>query len=230
MTEIFFSAALYLQQGLLQLLELRVGQLLFFGAVPFVLFALTLLFEVRARFAFLLALLFAALPFVLRWAVFGDIENDALPILKNGALVSGAAASLGFLVLALLLLLSALPQFRIRGLCKSAAFYVFALAALLIVATSSVNIGAYEVTSGPFASAGSQSAQWIGQLIGLGLFFFLANLLPAAIGGAIPLAGRGKPVHMLVSLAAAGAAGWFLFWNFNRFQDGLRMLGASPAL
>ena len=46
--EILFAALESLQAGLQEAAALRTGKLLVFGAIPFILYALTLLFELRA--------------------------------------------------------------------------------------------------------------------------------------------------------------------------------------
>lgn len=223
--EIFFTALNALQLGLQELLRPQAGQLLVFGAAPFVLYAMTLLFEVRAFATLLLAILLGGLPYALRAAIGG---SETEPFFANPDLIPGGMAAAGFALVMLLALVSALPPFRMRGRCRSFAFYLFALGMLLVILVACLDIAGYDATGGPFADASLGAG--LGSLIGLAVFVLLISLVPALVGGLVPIAGGAKPVHMLFSLAAAAIAGWFLFTSVARVQAGIQIIGESPAL
>ncbi len=223
--EILFGALDSLLTGLRALIAPGPGELLVFGAVPFVLYAMTLLFEVRALSIAILAIVLGGLPFGLRLAIGGAGTE---PFFANPDLVPGILAAAGFALVMLLSLVSALPPFRVRGHCRSFAFYLFALGMALVILVACLDIAGYDATGGPFADASFGAG--LGALIGLAAFILLISLVPAVIGAIVPIAGAAKPVHMLFSVAAAGVAGWFLFMSVGRVQTGLAMIEQSPAL
>ena len=97
--EILFGALDSFLTGLRALIAPGPGELLLFGAVPFILYAMTLLFEVRALSIAILAIVLGGLPFGLRLAI-GGARTE--PFFANPELVPGILAAAGFALVMLL--------------------------------------------------------------------------------------------------------------------------------
>ena len=182
-----------------------------------------LLFELHALVVTIMAIVLGGLPFAVRVGIGGGE-----PFFANPDLVPGGLGVAGFALIILLSLMNVLSPMRIRGRCKSFAFYLFALGTTLVILVACLDIAGYNATGGLFANASFGAG--LGPLIGLAVFVLLINLIPAAIGTIIPITGGAKPVHMLFLLIAAAIAGWFLFASIKRVQTGIALSAQSPAL